>query len=97
MWASIYANIDYFYDGAFAFSQNDLLQQRLKDNHSASLFSYYSFVTLTTLGYGDVTPTNKVAEAWSTVEAMIGQFYVAIILARIVAIHSTKAVQSLKK
>jgi hypothetical protein len=37
------------------------------------LFEYYSFVTLTTLGFGDITPLTKVAKAFSVLEAVVGQ------------------------
>lgn len=50
----------------------------------------FSFVTLTTLGYGNVVPTTQQADAIATLEALIGQFYMAIIVARLVAMHLTK-------
>jgi hypothetical protein len=57
-----------------------------------STFTYFSFVTLSTLGYGDITPINRVAGAWVAVEAMIGQFYIAIIMARLVSLHAANKV-----
>jgi hypothetical protein len=47
-------------------------------------FLYYSFVTLTTLGYGDVTPVHPVARTLSYLEAVIGQLYVAVLIASLV-------------
>lgn len=47
--------------------------------------AYYSFVTLTTLGYGDVSPKNTLAEFFVYVEAIAGVFYMAIIVASIVS------------
>ena len=53
---------------------------------------YYSLVTLTTLGYGDIAPVHPMARSLSTTEALIGQFYVAVIVARLIAlIISAKA------
>ena len=52
---------------------------------------YYSFVTLTTLGYGDITPHSEGARMLAYVEALIGQLYVAVLLARLVAIQITSS------
>jgi hypothetical protein len=49
---------------------------------------YYSFVTLTTLGYGDIVPMTAQARSLSMIEAMSGTMYVAILIARLVGIHS---------
>jgi hypothetical protein len=48
---------------------------------------YYSFVTLTTLGYGDITPVAPYARALAYVEAIIGQLFPAILIARFVGLH----------
>ena len=45
---------------------------------------YYSFVTLTTLGYGDVTPVHAVARTLAYLEAVIGQLYIAVLIASLV-------------
>jgi hypothetical protein len=45
------------------------------------IFEYYSFVTLTTLGYGDITPLTKVARAFSVLEAVVGQLYLVVVVA----------------
>lgn len=52
-----------------------------------SLLLYYSFVTLTTLGYGDVTPTHPLARSLATLEAILGQFYVAILIGHLVGMR----------
>ena len=49
--------------------------------------AYYSFVTLTTLGYGDVLPTNHIAEFFVYMEAITGVFYMAIIVASLISLH----------
>ena len=48
---------------------------------------YFSFVTLTTLGYGDVQPLSNPARAMAVGEAVIGQLYLAILIARLVGMH----------
>lgn len=47
---------------------------------------YFSFSTLTTVGYGDITPVARVARSLSNMEALIGQLYPAIVLARLVSL-----------
>jgi len=53
-------------------------------------FTYFSLVTMTTLGYGDITPVHEMARSMATLQAITGQFYVAVLVARIVAIMSSK-------
>lgn len=48
---------------------------------------YYSYVTLSTLGYGDITPASPVAQALGVMEALFGQFYIAILVAIMVGTH----------
>ena len=53
-------------------------------------FLYYSFVTLTTLGYGDMTPIRGTARALSTIEEILGQFYIVILVAGLVTTFITR-------
>jgi hypothetical protein len=48
---------------------------------------YFSFVTLTTLGYGDIVPVSGVAKMLASGEALFGQIYLAVFIARLVALH----------
>ena len=49
---------------------------------------YFSFVTLSTLGYGDVLPVHEVSQNWAAMEAMIGQFFIATVIARLVSVYT---------
>ena len=51
---------------------------------------YYSFVTMTTLGYGDITPKIHVAATLAYVQALIGQLYVAVLIARLVSMYNSQ-------
>ena len=51
---------------------------------------YYSFVTMTSLGYGDITPKTHVAATMAYVQALIGQLYVAILIARLVSMYNAQ-------
>ena len=50
---------------------------------------YFSFITLCTVGYGDVTPVSKVARMLAITEAIAGLFYVAVLISRLVGIYSS--------
>ncbi len=55
-------------------------------NGEAVRYIYYSFVTLTTLGYGDITPVRPLASAVAYIEAVFGVFYIAILVGALVAL-----------
>lgn len=64
------------------------------DLHSTSgekLRAYFSFVTLTTLGYGDIRPVSDAARILAMLEATIGQLFLVIVVARIVGLHTVQA------
>lgn len=89
LWTSAYSLVETAKPGSLLvggvpFSQ--LAATRSDVFRGADLF-YFSFVTLTTLGYGDVTPASGTARALATGEAVIGQLYVAIFVARLVGLH----------
>ena len=52
-------------------------------------FNYYSFVTLTTVGYGDILAITRVGRALSIFEAITGQLYLAIMSSRLVGLHAS--------
>jgi voltage-gated potassium channel len=52
------------------------------------LFVYFSFCTFSTVGYGDVIPISRLARSISCLEATFGQLYLAILVARLVGLHT---------
>jgi len=78
-WSSIYTIMEMVQPGSFLIPEGV--------GNIGSLFNYYSFVTLTTLGYGDVTPLSEAARSLSVLEAAMGQLYIAVLIARLVGIH----------
>ncbi len=85
---------------AFAFSLMELLEpgsfvmatpDRASTGNVLPDFFYYSFVTLTTLGYGDITPVNPPARALSTLEAVVGQIYLTVLIARLIGLHISQS------
>src|SRR5213083_2077503 len=84
MWTMAYWLVDQLTPGgAFSFNTNAGPQ-------SINGFNafYFSFITLSTVGYGDITPVSKVARMLAAMEAMTGLFYVAILIARLVSLYS---------
>jgi hypothetical protein len=57
-------------------------------------WTYFSFVTLTTVGYGDITPKAPAARMLAVAEALTGQLYLAVMLARLVALQVSGGVES---
>lgn len=68
--------------GALNFDSTDLLDIYEQQFN----FLYYSFATLATLGMGDITPLNHLAKSLTAMEAMFGQLFVAIIIAKLVSV-----------
>ncbi len=54
-------------------------------------FLYFSFVTLGTLGYGDVAPVTRGARLAAMFEALVGLMYVAVVVGRVVALHTARS------
>jgi hypothetical protein len=70
--------------GSFAGSN---LAQVVSFQGKAEIFQYFSFTTMTTLGYGDITPQTPTAMAFCQVEAILGQLFIAVLVARLVGIQ----------
>ncbi len=64
---------------------DSIRQQMALEDYSRNIFIYYSFVTLTTVGFGDVTPLSIPARTLSWVEAMTGQLYLAVLIAGLIS------------
>jgi len=69
-------------------------------NHPAGLsdpdlgaYNYFSFVTMTTLGYGDITPASEGAKAMVMTQAVSGQVYLAVLVARLVGINIAQRIE----
>lgn len=88
LWAAIYTNLELYYPGAFSFGGQLASEAGIDQSNLFRHMIYFSLVTISTLGYGDVLPIHQVAQSWAVVETMIGQFYIAIILARLVSLYT---------
>ena len=89
IWTMLFTSIEIIEPGSFLSGGSplvDLHGDPLQRNVFAK-FIYYSFVTLTTLGYGDIVPVSPHARALSSLEAVVGQLFIAILIARLVGMH----------
>jgi hypothetical protein len=93
-WGVLYSMLDTVWPGSFAVG--DRLAEHVETGDSRiQLFTYYSFITLTTVGYGDVTPLSTPARTCAWLEALTGQFYLAVLVAGLVgALLSKKSAAS---
>lgn len=58
-----------------------------------SIFNYYSFTTLTTLGYGDITPITSRAQSLAILEAATGVLFIALLISRLVGVYITQNIK----
>lgn len=86
MWGFCYAVIELIQSGSFQITQ---CAAGCKD----AGFFYYSFITLTTVGYGDITPLTGISRSFSMLEGIVGQCYMAVLVARLVGLHVAEAGQ----
>jgi voltage-gated potassium channel len=85
MWTIAYWLVAWVTPTAFAFNTTTGTKESIEGFNAF----YFSFITLSTVGYGDITPVSKVARMLAATEAMTGLLYVAVLIARLVALYST--------
>ena len=87
--AIMYTIMELLYPGSF----NGLIERRplFPHGHYHSEMIYFSFITLLAIGYGDITPAGDVGQMLAVAEGIIGQFYLAILVARIVSVYARRA------
>jgi hypothetical protein len=83
IWAYSYYLLEIFQPNSF----KGIEQQ----SNDMTEFVYYSFVTLTTLGYGDILAVSKQARGLTILEAIVGQLYLAIMVGQLVGLHAAKS------
>ena len=92
LWGTIYAILEFWWPGSFSFPATfhptgpTTLVPLMKD----TIILYYSFETLTTVAYGDVLPLTPPARFFSVAEALVGQLYLAVLVARFVGMQVTQ-------
>ncbi len=90
-WGNLYATAHLLAPGAFSVSRD--IAWQLDDWHlRRALFNYYSFTTMASLGYSDVTPTAPIANTLTWMEVLAAQFYLAVVIAQLVGLKLAQAV-----
>lgn len=86
MWAHVFSIVENVSPGSFADNsiEADAASGPEPIRDQSDRFTYFSFVTLTTLGYGDITPLTRPAKNLAALEAIFGQLYLAVLIARLV-------------
>jgi len=83
MWSMLYGVLEAAHPGSFNLPAGTLQTQ-------PGLFRYFSLVTITTVGYGDITPATPVARAFANLEAVVGQLYLVILVSWLVGTYVSK-------
>ncbi len=86
-WTVVFVNLELLRPGSFSFSVHGTHPNMM---NTFCLIMYYSFVTLLTIGYGDVVPLSRMAQTLTIVEGLIGQFYLIFFMASLVGLYIQK-------
>ncbi len=84
IWAALYREMEILSPGSFAGPDDSL---------GFSNFIYFSYVTLTTLGYGDILPVTQKARSLAILEAITGVVFLGTLIARLVSLYTTRDVE----
>ena len=83
MWAFLYMIMELVIPGSFSIPASSIRDETMQ-------FEYFSFITITTLGYGDITPLSNRASALTMLEALVGQIYLVVLVAWLVGMHVSR-------
>lgn len=85
LWAFVFALLETLQPGSLGGPSANMSTDLLSD------LTYFSSVTLTTLGYGDIVPISRPARMLAMLEATLGQVYLATVIARLVGLHISQS------
>ena len=85
LWTMAYWLVDQLTPGAFSFNTTSGTKETMAGFNAF----YFSFITLSTVGYGDIAPVSRIARWLAATEAMTGLLYVTVLIARLVSLYST--------
>ena len=88
LWMTLYGCVEYFYPGTVFITNSEGPVKELTTNE----LIYFSYTTLSTLGYGDITTVTPLGRVLSVLEAIAGQLFIAVLIARLVSIYTANAI-----
>lgn len=86
LWAFAYVLVNRMVPNSFSFTVGTPTSQTMLGFNGV----YFSFVTLSTVGYGDIVPVSPVARLLAIAEATVGMIYMTVLIARLVALYSSE-------
>jgi hypothetical protein len=96
VWADVYALITVLDPTAFASSNQNLTLPFHIGTGAMTSVIYFSLATMTTLGYGDIVPVSPLARMATALEAVTGQLYLAVLMARLVGLQISSSLEQKK-
>lgn len=84
LFAKLYLILELACPGSFSVSHDAI-------RNNPGILKYFSLVTLSTLGYGDLLPVNDKSQTLASMEAIFGQIYLAVLIARLVGMQGAPA------
>lgn len=95
-WSIVYSLLHYLDPTSFAFSfaEEGEIQIMRFGGERTIVAIYYSFVTMSTLGYGDIVPISSLARTCAALQAIVGQLYLVVLVARLVGLHISQSTAS---
>jgi len=86
IWGHLFLVVEFLVPGSFSFTQGDKAMG-LWLSREFYPFYYFSLITMTTVGFGDMLPITTAARTLTTLEALVGQVYLTILVARLVGMY----------
>ena len=83
LWAQAYGLMELLHPGSLAFPPVDASGTR-------AVMQYFSFITITSTGYGDILPVTPLARATAATEALVGQLYLVVLVSRLVGLYTSQ-------
>jgi voltage-gated potassium channel Kch len=89
-WSVAYSVLEFLEPGSFLYQGQPIppaTEGTVNSAQDTMQWAYYSYITLTTLGYGDIVPATPKGRGLAVLEAVVGQLYLTVLVARLVGLH----------
>jgi hypothetical protein len=86
LWSFAYVLLDHWVPDSFVYPIGPAADHSMKGFNAL----YFSFITLSTVGFGDIVPVSRVARMLAMTEAVFGMFYVTLMIARLVSLYTVR-------